>query len=241
VRYAVQAEHEQTFVGRTHTDQDSTADLKKKIVDPADSVKFLEPIFNTLASVNESQVIYTPKSAPVPSRPVEPAEPQEVRKITKQKLEHISTPSIKDALQGKFKDDQLSAKQLHEVFTREEEKELFTFEQLTQKWDAFIARLDDKPNLQSTLSRVPELKDNFQLEIEIDNSVQEDLINNIKPELLTYLRIELKNSLIQLNVVYAKNSKGRVIYTDSDKFEELLKKNPNLNLLRQKMGLDFGS
>ena len=172
---------------------------------------------------------------------MEPAEQQEVRKITKQKLEHISTPSIKDALLGKFKDDQLSAKQLHEVFTREEEKELFTFEQLTQKWDAFIARLDDKPNLQSTLSRVPELKDNFQLEIEIDNSVQEDLINNIKPDLLTYLRIELKNSLIQLNTVYAKNSKGRVIYTDSDKFEELLKKNPNLNLLRQKMGLDFGS
>lgn len=189
----------------------------------------------------ESQVSAKPKPAPVPPKPVEQSEPQETRKISRQKLEMISTPSIKDALQGKFKDDQLSAKQLHQVFSKEDEKEPFTFEELTQKWDTFIARLNDKPNLQSTLSRVPELKEDFQLEIEIENSVQEDLINNIKPELLTYLRIELKNSLIQLNTVYAKNSKGPIIYSDNDKFEELLKKNPTLNLLRQKLSLDFGS
>jgi hypothetical protein len=79
------------------------------------------------------------------------------------------------------------------------------------------------------------------LELEIENSLQEDLISNIKPELLTWLRIELKNSLIQLNTVYAENSKGRVIYSDSEKFDELLKKNKTLGLLRQKFNLDFGN
>jgi hypothetical protein len=74
----------------------------------------------------------------------------------------------------------------------------------------------------------------------IENTLQEDSISIIKPELLTWLRIELKNSLIQLNTVFVENSKGRVIYSDSEKFDELLKKNQNLGLLRQKFNLDFG-
>lgn len=82
------------------------------------------------------------KPAPVASKPVEQPETQEVRKISRHKLEMISTPSIKDAIQGKFKDDQLSAKQLHQVFSKEDEKEPFTLEQLTQKWEAFVSRLD---------------------------------------------------------------------------------------------------
>lgn len=152
----------------------------------------------------------------------------------------MSTPSIKDALEGKFQEEQLSSKQLHQIFSKEDEKEEFSEEQLKIKWEAFVKRLDDRPNLQSTLSNAPVLKDNFLLELEIENSLQEDLISNIKPELLTWLRIELKNSMIQLNTVYTENSKGRVIYTDAEKFDELMKKNENLALLRQKFNLDFG-
>ena len=129
---------------------------------------------------------------------------------------------------------------MHQIFSKDDEKEAFTAEQLKVKWDAFVQRLDDRPNLQSTLSNVPALKENFQLELEIENSLQEDLISNIKPELLTWLRIELRNSQIQLNTIYAENSKGRVIYTDAEKFDELLKKNASLGLLRQKFNLDFG-
>lgn len=175
-----------------------------------------------------------------PVKTDQPDEPQEVRKISRQNLKGLSTPSIKDALQGKFQEEQLSSKQLHQIFSKEDEKEEFTVEQLKVKWDAFVAKLGDRPNLQSTLSNVPVLKDNFQLELVIENSLQEDLISNIKPELLTWLRLELKNSLIQLNTVFAENSKGRVIYTDAEKFDELMKKNASLALLRQKFNLDFG-
>ena len=108
------------------------------------------------------------------------------------------------------------------------------------KWDAFLARLDDRPNLQSTLSNLPELKENFELVLEIENTVQEDLISNIKPELVSWLRIELKNSKIQLTTVITEKVKGRIIYTDAEKYDELLKKNPSLALLRQKFNLDFG-
>lgn len=100
--------------------------------------------------------------------------------------------------------------------------------------------MNDRPNLQSTLSYLPEIRENFELVLEIENTVQEDLISNIKPELVSWLRVELKNSAIQLTTVITEKVKGRVIYTDAEKYDELMKLNPSLALLRQKFNLDFG-
>lgn len=164
----------------------------------------------------------------------------EIKKIARRNLSNINTPSIKDALEGKFEEKGLSAKEQHQIFSKEDEKEEFTLEELKVKWDAFLKRLDDRPNLQSTLSNLPELKEDYQLVLEIENTVQEDLIGTIKTELVSWLRMELKNSKIQLNTIITEKVKGKIIYTDAEKFDELLKKNPSLALLRQKLNLDFG-
>ena len=180
---------------------------------------------------------------PETQAPVKPATPTNspiVKKLARRKLNNISTPSIKNALEGKHNDNQLSAKEQHQIYSKDDEKENFTTEQLKVKWDAFLKRLDDKPNLQSTLSNLPELKEDYQLILEIENTVQEDLINNIKPELVSWLRVELKNSFIQLNTLITEKVKGRIIYTDSEKYDELVKENPSLALLRKKFNLDFG-
>ena len=126
------------------------------------------------------------------------------------------------------------------MYSNSDQEEVFTKEQLKLKWDAFLSRLNDRPNLQSTLSYVPELKDDYQLNLEIENTVQEDLINSIKTELVSWLRKELRNSKIQLNTIITEKTKGRIIYTDAEKYEELLKKNSSLSKLKQKFNLDFG-
>jgi len=77
------------------------------------------------------------------------------------------------------------------------------------------------------------------LVIRIDNSVQEDLINSIKPELVSWLRKELRNSKIQLITQIDETQKEKIIYTDVEKYMEMLKKNPGLELLKQKFNLDF--
>ena len=142
---------------------------------------------------------------------------------------------------GRYKNDtQLSAKEQHKMYSNTDQKEEFTTEVLKTTWEAFVSQLDDRPNLQSTLAYVPELKDDFQLYLEIENTVQEDLINSIKTELVSWLRKELKNSKINLITVVTEKAKGRIIYTDAEKFDELLKKNPSLALLKQKLNLDFG-
>ena len=152
----------------------------------------------------------------------------------------MSSPSIKDALEGKLDDKQLTAKEQHQMYSKDDEKEDFTIEELKLKWEVFLTRLNDRPNLQSTLSNLPELKEDFQLVLEIENTVQEDLISTIKPELVSWLRKELKNSKIQMNTVITEKVKGRIIYSDAEKYDELLKENPSLALLRQKLNLDFG-
>lgn len=148
-------------------------------------------------------------------------------------------PSIKDALAGKLGEEKLSAKEQHEIYTRAGETKDFTPEILKLKWEEFVSRLKDRPNLQSTLSRVPQLETNYQLFLEIDNSVQDDLINTIKPELVSWLRKELENSKIQLITRITETEKEKIIYSDSEKYMEMLKKNPKLELLKQKFKLDF--
>ncbi len=149
-------------------------------------------------------------------------------------------PSIKDALSGKMGEEKLSAKEQHEIYTQVGEQQDFSPEALKVKWNEFLERLNDRPNLQSTLSRVPRIEEDYQLVLEIDNSVQVDLINTIKPELVSWLRKELKNSAINLVSEMSEGEKEKIIYTDSDKYMEMLKKNPQLEILKQKFKLDFG-
>jgi hypothetical protein len=158
-----------------------------------------------------------------------------LKRLSKQ----IKGPSIKDALAGKFDEEKLSAKEQHEVYTQAGATNEFTAELLKQKWNEFLSRLHDRPNLQSTLSGVPRMEESFRLVLDIDNSVQDDLINSIKPELVSWLRKELKNSRIQLVTQIIETEKEKIIYTDSEKYLEMVKKNPRIELLKQKFKLDF--
>jgi len=125
------------------------------------------------------------------------------------------------------------------MFNRLGEAKVFTAEALKKKWEEFTEQLKDHPNLQSTLSRIPTIEEDFRLVLKIDNSVQEDLINSIKPELISWLRKELGNSKILLSTWIDETEKGKIIYTDTEKYREMMKKNPGLELLKKKFKLDF--
>jgi hypothetical protein len=115
----------------------------------------------------------------------------------------------------------------------------FTAEALKEKWEAFARQLKNRPNLQSTLSGIPVIEENYRLVLRIDNSMQEELVNSIKPELTSWLRKELHNSRILLSTQIDTKERERIIYTDSEKYLEMLKKNPTLELLKNKFKLDF--
>jgi hypothetical protein len=186
-------------------------------------------------------VVNEPAASPAEKPASRPTPVQEavVKKPPVRRPDQMRSPSIKDALAGKMGEDKLTSKQQHEVFHGVGEVNEFMAEFMELKWKEFVSRLHDRPNLQSTLSRVPRLEEGYRLVLEIDNSVQDDLIANIKPELISWLRTELKNSKVELSTVITESSREKFIYTDSEKYREMLKKNPKLEILKDRFKLDF--
>lgn len=125
------------------------------------------------------------------------------------------------------------------IFTDYQElSEPFTVEQLAEAWNKFLDTISDRPNLKSTLSIVPEMN-NTSLLLRIGNSVQEEDIRLIKPELVSWLRKELKNSEIELITRIERIESDRVLFSDSEKLKIMIQKNPELQELKQRFNLDF--
>jgi hypothetical protein len=117
--------------------------------------------------------------------------------------------------------------------------EPFTGEQLAEKWQIFIEQLTDRPNLKATLINVPEISEDTQLLLKIGSSVQEEEVRQVKYELLSWLRKELRNSKIELTTRIEKLETERLFYSDSEKLQMMMQKNPELFQLKQKFNLDF--
>jgi hypothetical protein len=117
--------------------------------------------------------------------------------------------------------------------------EPFTNEQLALKWQEFIDQLEDRPNLRATLSAIPEITEGNKILLKIGNSVQEEEVRLVKFELMSFLRKELRNSDIELITRIEKLEQERVFYSDTEKLQLMMKKNPELFILKQKFNLDF--
>ena len=109
-------------------------------------------------------------------------------------------------------------------------------------WNNFAESLKkkNKMNLSSTLkSRKPLMEDASIISFSVVNQVQEDEIDAIKIDLLTFLRSAMKNSALQLKIIVDKHDTERKPYTGEEKFQRLAEKNPTLNKLRQQFGLEI--
>lgn len=72
----------------------------------------------------------------------------------------------------------------------------------------------------------------------LNNPIEEPLLQGIKSDLVGYLREKLNNSTLQVEGELQQNNTKRKAYTNKEKFEYLLEKNPLLKELQEKLGLD---
>ena len=89
------------------------------------------------------------------------------------------------------------------------------------------------------MKKEPLLNEGFSVEIVLDNKAMEDELNTEKPELLSFLRNELKNFEISITHTIQKADTSNKLYTNKDKYLFMVKKNPNLEKLKQKLDLDI--
>jgi len=145
-----------------------------------------------------------------------------------------STISIKGAIQGKEE----------KVETKEEIKlnSSFTEENAREVWNKFVKTTEkDKQRIHSILTQDEVKINNLIFEINVTATSQKNAMESFKTIMLEYLRTELKNDYIQININYTekKEDEKKTYYTQEDKYKRLLEQNPQIEYMSKKLGLDF--
>ncbi len=110
--------------------------------------------------------------------------------------------------------------------------------EMRKAWDSYTEQRKDQAAEYQILKR--EYQFTFPtISIILTNPVEESLLENFRRELIQYLRDQLKNNEINVVAVMQKTAGKKVIYTSKEKFEHLAEKNPYLNELKERLGLDW--
>ena len=108
-------------------------------------------------------------------------------------------------------------------------------------WNAYteIVKEQGKYNFLSHLTmNVPKLKDGM-IHLEFPNQTIKLEVERDKFELLTYMRKKLQNYNVDLVIDVNELQVKRYAYTDKEKYDKLMEKNPNLGALRKAFELDI--
>jgi len=123
------------------------------------------------------------------------------------------------------------------IESRPTQDEPFTIEQLQHAWAEF-AELRKIYQAEYQLLSQPFTMREKQIVVPLMHPVQETMLANIKSELTLFLREKLKNNTIIITGELDLGEDKKMIYTPRDKFEYLANKNPVLNELKERLGLD---
>lgn len=126
-------------------------------------------------------------------------------------------------------------------YLKEKENATITQSELERVWNDYaeLIHKTGKHSLFSTLTkRMPLLRENHEVELIIDNSVQSKELIVESEALHEYLRSHLSSSINVVTKIETKETK-RKPYTAIEKFKRMAEKNPSIDKLRQKFDLDL--
>ncbi len=120
-------------------------------------------------------------------------------------------------------------------------KDSFTHEELLKAWTdiALSYKKESLALFMAMTGKKPELGKDLLLKISVDNAIQQDLINDKKPEILATLHKALNNHYIDIKAEINKNNKKQKAYLPAEKLQELINKNPDIKKLKDSLGLDI--
>lgn len=116
-------------------------------------------------------------------------------------------------------------------------------DRIIKAWNDYTASIEKtKPRVFSTLqNNKPRINDEGVIELMLNTETQQDNFNkNIKGELSAFIRRKTGLAVIDIVAGVQENQRdAKKIYTDQDRLEYLIKKNPELGELKTRFGLDF--
>ncbi|PKP30002.1 MAG: DNA polymerase III subunit gamma/tau [Bacteroidetes bacterium HGW-Bacteroidetes-16] len=117
----------------------------------------------------------------------------------------------------------------------------FTQEKLEESWTRFCKSYEGiSPSFANALAKYPpHLGSNNQITYTVDSIqiIQNSLSVN---QLMEHLKRELNNNQITLHAIVPDKNQTKKAYTDRDKLERLIEKNPNVQKLKDQFNLEIG-
>ena len=147
------------------------------------------------------------------------------------KIGNISIKSALSELKNKKENTEEKEKVIATPFTREE---------LIYAWKNFAELYKDKsPSFTAAISKYePEPGENFKILMKVDSVlVSKDILN--MTALLDFLKKELNNNQISIETVTPDNKEKKVVLTDRERFEELVKKYPGIKDLMNELNFEL--
>ncbi len=89
------------------------------------------------------------------------------------------------------------------------------------------------------LGRELTTSEDFNIAFHLRSELESNILDRFEQELVSFLRNKLKNDKILIRKVISQEGSKQKLYTSSDKYDYLVKQNPKLKDLRDKLGLDF--
>ena len=205
---------------------------------------------NTLAAINipSAKITINPELNPESAvtsnvtKPI-PAKSENSTGTNKKLLLKTSTPSINQHLNIEKKSEQIKDNNTDQNQNDSNSaKKNFTQQALETTWDKYAndLKIKGRANLSAALlSKRPVLINETVIEFIINNKALEETINEDKMNFLGFLRKELSNFSIQLNLIMTSSEDKTNLYTATDRYKHLAEKNPSINKLRQAFDLDI--
>ncbi|MDD3567861.1 MAG: hypothetical protein PHT92_05610 [Bacteroidales bacterium] len=158
----------------------------------------------------------------------------------------VVTPSIKETDSAQQLDEETGDEDEDVGFSSDSDEEvIFSQIDLERQWQQFIqTHLSEKPRFASLLTTYqPVLGSNFQVKVVFESQLQLDMFDDVKNDVIYFLRSKLGCKSITIEASFLNQSKGSSgngnIYTPEDRFKFLSQKNPKLLDLKQQLNLDF--
>ncbi|MFO8022566.1 MAG: hypothetical protein R6U65_08875 [Perlabentimonas sp.] len=196
------------------------------------------------------------KTSPiVKTKPEEPAKKtpkQTVSEPTEISRPRVKSFSIKDAIEGKVPQSNEQDSKMEESIADIDDDDSddsvqdnlipFTQVDLDNTCQKFIdSYLSDRPRYASLLiTYQPIVENGNDIKVAFDSQLQEEMFNEIKNDLLVFLKKKLENNAISVETsIKAHENQKNKLYTVEDKFKYLSELNPQLIRLKQQLNLDF--
>lgn len=113
---------------------------------------------------------------------------------------------------------------------------------LRNVWMAYAHRIEiDNPYLFSILANhIPSVVEGTVVQLGLKNQMQEAEVLKVKSQLFTFLKTQLKNAKLTLDVVWVKEDETvNKAFTASDKLKLMMEQNPSLSDLKRLFDLDL--